>query len=65
MDRRSATSASVRITASGVRSSCEASAVKRRISAKERSSRPIILLIVSVKEPSSSPALLTGKRRCK
>ena len=58
---RSATSAVVRITASGVRSSCEASAVNRDTFLNAASSRPIISFNVADRRSSSSP--VCGKAR--
>ena len=52
--RRIATSTSARLIVSGVRSSCEALATKRRWPSKERSSRSSIVSKVSASSLTSS-----------
>jgi len=63
--RDSATSASPQITAVGVRSSCEASAMKRRCCSKEVSKRASRSLITIANRPSSSRSFATGNRSFK
>src|SRR5213594_1964900 len=58
---RRPTSPTLRIAVSGVRSSCEASAVKRRSCSKDRSSRANASLNTAASCPSSSPRILDGK----
>jgi hypothetical protein len=52
-----------RIVASGLRSSWDASAVKRFIASKDASSRAIIWLNVSTSRPISSCTFGAGRRR--
>jgi len=59
---RRPTSPTLRIAVSGVRSSCEASAVKRRSCSNDRSSRANASLNTSASCPSSSPGFSTGSR---
>ena len=59
---RNATSPTLRIAVSGVRSSWDTLAVNRRIRVNEESSRPSISLNTAARRPSSSSGLSRGSR---